>query len=108
MDTLNTREAIDQIIETQEMVLLYFGSKTCGVCSLIRPRVERMLEKYPKVNGLYIDVETSRDIAAHFSVFTVPGILLFVDGKESIREARYIDLKEIESKISRYYSLLFP
>lgn len=107
LDTLCTRDSIEKLIETGDMVLLYFSSKTCGVCTVIKPRVEEMLDKYPNINAVYIDVEASRDIAVQYSIFTIPGILLFVDGKESIREARYINIKEIDTKISRYYSILF-
>ncbi len=39
--------------------------------------------------------------------FTIPGILLFVEGKESIREARHISVQDIDNRISRYCSLLF-
>ncbi|HAA63947.1 MAG TPA: thioredoxin, partial [Thermoanaerobacter sp.] len=42
-----------------------------------------------------------------FSVFTVPTVIVYVDGKEAIREARFISMDTLEEKISKYYSLFF-
>lgn len=106
MDILHTNKSVEDLINNNKMVLLYFGSKTCGVCTIMKSRIEKMLEKYPEIRGVYIDVEKYREIAVSYSFFTVPGILLFVDGKESIREAGYINLREMDKSISRYYSFL--
>ncbi|MDI3477356.1 MAG: hypothetical protein PWQ59_881 [Thermoanaerobacterium sp.] len=36
---------------------------------------------------------------AKFSIFTVPTVLLFAEGKEVIREARFISMDMLEEKI---------
>lgn len=107
MEILDSKELIQQSIDDSDMVLLYFGSNSCGVCRDIKPKIEEILNRYSKIKGIYVDVERSHNIAISYNIFTIPGILLFVEGKETIREARHISIQDIDSKLHRYYSLLF-
>ncbi len=104
---MDSKELIRQSILNEEMILLYFGSSSCGVCVDMKPKVEDVLKKYPRIKSIYIDVEKSHNIAISYDIFTIPGILVFVEGKETIREARYISIGDIDNKIHRYYDLLF-
>ncbi len=107
METFDTIELIEQLTNTNDMVLVYFGSKTCGVCTDMKPKVEKILKDYPKIKSIYVDVEKSHKIAVSYNIFTIPAIIVFVEGKETIREARHISIQDINNRISRYYDLLF-
>lgn len=106
MDNLQSQELIEETINNNDMVLLYFGNKACSICVDMKPKVEEILEKYTEIKSVYIDVEQSPKIAVYYSIFTIPAIILFVEGKETIREARYISIKDLDMKISRYYELI--
>jgi len=103
----NSNEMIEDLINKNDMALVYFGSKTCGVCIAMKPKVEEILKNYPKIKSVEVDVEESLKVSASYNIFTIPAILLFVEGKETIREARYISIQDLEGKISRYYDLMF-
>ncbi|WFD11132.1 thioredoxin family protein [Tepidibacter hydrothermalis] len=105
MDKLYTKEIIDNLIKENDMVLVYFGNKGCGVCNILKPRVRERLKSYPKIKLVEIDVDKNLEAAAQFNIFTIPAILIFIKGKESIRQARYINLEKIEYSIKRYYEL---
>jgi thioredoxin-like negative regulator of GroEL len=107
MDELCEKEIIEKAIKDSEMVLLYFGSKSCNVCNVLKPRIEELLKEYPKINSYQVDVEKSMEASAVYNIFTIPAILVFVEGKETIREARYISIQDLDSKVERYYNLLF-
>lgn len=100
------KEEIEDLINTNEILLLYFSSKSCGVCKVIKPELDEMLKAYPKLKSLQIDVEGNIKLAASYSVFTLPAVIVFVNGKETIREARYINVEEVGNKIERYYKLI--
>jgi thioredoxin-like negative regulator of GroEL len=106
VDILDSKAAIEQLINENEIILLYFGSKSCNVSRVIKPKLQEMLESYPKIINVEVDVEKSLETAAAFDIFTIPAILLFVEGKEALREARHISLGDIDSKIQRYYNML--
>ena len=46
-------------------------------------------------------------ISAHFNVFAEPTVIVFFDGKETIRKSRNFGLQELEDAIKRPYQLIF-
>lgn len=44
----------------------------------------------------HLDIMTEPDLASYFEVLTVPAILIFHDGREVLRQARFLQMKEIE------------
>lgn len=107
MEQITSYEQLEQDIREHVMLLAYFSGPDCGVCTAIKPKVLELLEAYPKIASRYIDVSTQNEAAAQHSIFTLPGILLFVQGKESIREARYVHMDGLRGQIDRIYSMLF-
>lgn len=73
----------------------------------MKPKVLALLEKYTGIKSIYVDVDKSQNVAINYNIFTIPGIIVYVDGKESIREARHISIGDIDNRINRYYNLLF-
>lgn len=107
MNMVDSNEVLEKLIEDNEMVLVYFGSENCGVCRAMKPKVEEILKNYPKIKSVQVDVEKSLEVSALYNIFTIPGILLCIKGKETIREARNISIIDLNNKISRYYKLFF-
>lgn len=107
MRITNDKEEIKKIINNYDMALIYFSGENCGVCSVIKAKVEDILKTYPKIKSIEVKTEKSLEIASEYSIFTIPGILVYVDHKETIREARYISIEELQKKIHRYYNMIF-
>lgn len=107
MNMVNSLEEIKELIENNQMILLYFGSSSCSVCSAVKPKIEEILKDYPEIKSVQIDVEKSLDVSAAYNIFTIPAILVYIEGKEIIREARNISIQDLSSKIDRYYNMLF-
>ena len=106
MKALTSIEDINCFIKENEFVMLYFSSSNCGVCVSLLPKIEALLKLYPKVICSKIEIESIPLAVGAFSIFTLPCILAFIDGKEIIREARFISIKNLEEKIERYYDFL--
>lgn len=107
MDYIKSNEELKNITDENSIVIVYFGSEKCGVCVALKPKIEELLKNYPKIKSVQVDVDTSPEMAASLNIFTIPGILLFIDNKEAIREARFISVPDIKNKISRYYQMYF-
>lgn len=107
MNMIDSNEAIEKLVKDNEMVLVYFGSSNCNVCNVMKPKVEMLLKDYPKIKSAQVDVEKSLEVSAAYNIFTIPAILVFIEGKEIIREARHISIQDISNKMDRYYNMLF-
>jgi thioredoxin-like negative regulator of GroEL len=107
MTALNEKENVENLITDNEMVLLYFGSESCNVCNSLKPKVRELLKSFPKIKSVEIDVEKQMALSAQYNIFTIPAVILFIEGKEIIREARHISIEDISKKIERYYELFY-
>lgn len=87
---------------------IYFHSKTCGVCNVLLPKLDEMLSNnFPKLPLFVINANESMDLCGKLTVFTFPTLLIFFEGKESLRYARNINVAALKETINRPYSLLF-
>ena len=101
-------EAFEQAISNDEAALCYLSHDGCNVCKVLKPKVYKMLqEKFPGILFYYVNTRETPDIAAQNSVFSVPTIIQFFQGKESIRKSRNISLSDLEKELERPYELLF-
>jgi len=90
------------------MRIVYLSRPSCGVCVAVKSKILEIIGKYHELEGVDVDMDKIPESAGEFSIFTIPGILLYIDGRESIREARYISIEDFEAKISRLYHMIYP
>jgi thiol-disulfide isomerase/thioredoxin len=106
MQPINDSISFDEVLATNNLVLAYFSGANCSVCHVLKPRIESILAKsYPEVTFVEIKTENAPELAAQFSVFSVPVILLFIEKKEYMRESRTIDLVLFEQKLAKIIGL---
>ncbi|HAM81550.1 thioredoxin family protein [Ornithinibacillus bavariensis] len=101
---LKTLQEIDTFIAEKKLAFLYISRPNCSVCHGLFPQVKELMVKYPKISLGHIDASVVEAVAGRFSIFTVPVLLLFVEGKEYIREARIVHLDLMEDKIKKIYN----
>ncbi len=107
LDTEMTLEEVKKIVEEEVGVLLYFSGQHCNVCHALRPKFKETFdEHFPLVRQLYLDVESHPDIAAHFNVFAIPTMLVYLQGQEFAREGRAVSMLQLREKLSRPYSIM--
>src|SRR5690625_591368 len=92
---LSTLGEIQSFIDENELAFLYFTTPNCSVCHGLLPQIKEMLAKYPEIKTAHIDATVVREAAGQFSVFAAPVLLLFVDGREYIREARIVHTQQL-------------
>ena len=107
MKPVNSLEHFEEIVK-KDAVLFYFSYDGCNVCKVLKPKVINLIKNnFPKIEMFYIDTEKQPDIAAQNSVFTNPVILIYFDGKEFYRKARFIGIDELGGIVAKPYSLFF-
>lgn len=106
MITLTSLASVEKFIEDHQFSFLYVSRPTCGVCHAILPQLQSLLEEFPLIQLGYINANDVEEIAGRYSVFTVPALLLFVEGKEFIREARFVHMQSLQQKINKIYNMI--
>ena len=78
------------------------------MCKVLKPKVLEMIRKnFPEINFCYVDLNEAKEISGQLSVFSVPTILVYFEGKETIRVSRNVHLEELREQIERYYKMIF-
>ena len=105
---ITSLEEFNGVIKTNKGVLFYFSHEECNVCKVLKPKIYNLLlNKFPRIKMYYSNTFFYPEIAAQNSIFTVPAILIFFDGKEFIRKSRNIGTEELRKEIERPYGLIF-
>ncbi len=107
MEKLNNSEEIKRLIRNNQMAIVYFTGNSCGACEAIKIKIQEIISKYPKIKAGEINGEENLGLAAEYGIFQMPIFLLYVEGKESLRIGRNVDLLELERNIERYYRMIF-
>lgn len=103
---LTTMDMVEDFINEHRLTFLYISRPTCSVCHGLFPQVQALMENFPKIHLGHINASEVTEVAGRFSVFTVPVLLLFVEGKEYIREARIVHMQLFEEKLDKIYKNL--
>ncbi len=104
-------EETDRVMDTvasRPAVLLLFGGVTCGVCTAIKPKIERMLaERFTQIDALYIDCVAHPDFSAQQGVHTLPVVRVYFDGQPHVERVRAFGIEQLAEDIARPYGMLF-
>ena len=99
---------LHNLVKDSDALITYFTTPACNVCKVLKPKILQLIkEKYPKIIFADVNSEALPEVAAHYTIFTAPTILVFFDGAETIRTARNISLQEFSTALKRPYSLFF-
>ncbi|MYL61269.1 thioredoxin [Virgibacillus halodenitrificans] len=102
-DHLQSLEETEQFITQHPFTFIYISSPNCSVCHGLKPQVQELMNKYPEIKIAHIDTQQVPEIAGRFSIFTVPVLLLLIEGKEYLREARIVHMDLLEEKLDKIY-----
>ncbi|KIL53057.1 thioredoxin family protein [Jeotgalibacillus campisalis] len=98
---LTSLQEAEAAIERDTILLLYLSKENCSVCHSLLPKVQEVMAAFPRIHFYHADVEQIKEMAGRFSIFTVPVLLLFVEGKEMLREARFVRINDLEEKLDK-------
>jgi thioredoxin-like negative regulator of GroEL len=108
INTIKNLDSLNDLLQKQDAVLLYFSHDKCNVCKVLKPKVADLLtNEFPKMEMYYVNTEELPEVAGQHRVFAVPSILVFFQGRESFRYSRNLSVSELAAAIERPYSLMF-
>lgn len=105
---IHSLEEFNRMKQEEPALLGYFSTDACNVCKVLKPKVDELIQnEFPKLKMVYVKSDVLPDIAGQHRVFAAPTILVFFDGRETIRKSRSIGVDELRREIERPYSIIF-
>jgi thiol-disulfide isomerase/thioredoxin len=105
MKELFSIDEIDQFINSHHFAFLYISKTNCSVCHALLPIIKEVMADFPTIQLGFINADQVQDVAGFLSIFTAPVLILYVDGKEVLREARFVHIEAFREKVEKIYRL---
>jgi thioredoxin-like negative regulator of GroEL len=105
MKEIHTLESLKHTIGTEKMVILYISRPNCAVCHALLPQVKEVLKEYTGIVSVHADADEIPELAGEYSIFTVPVLIVFIEGKEMMRKARFIPINELNQGLFRLVTM---
>ncbi len=105
---IQSNEELERLKSSEAALLIYFSADNCNVCKSLKPKVESIIhQEFPKMKMVYAKTDELPETAGQNRIFTIPSVLVFFDGRETIRKIRNFSLQELVQTIRKPYSLIF-
>lgn len=104
MKKLQTIQEVLTFINNHHLAFLYISQEDCSVCHALRPKMTELLKNYPKIELREVEADQVKEISAEYLIFSAPTLLFFVDGKEYLREGKFVQFRKLAHTIEQVYS----
>lgn len=91
---LENEKDFAEIIKTGT-VLVDFYADWCGPCRMIAPILDEIAQENKDVKILKVDVDNFRGLAQLFSIYSIPTLKLFKDGKDVKTKTGFVPKKKL-------------
>ena len=87
---METLAAFQAALKDQTNTIAFISSENCSVCHVDEPKARKLAEEF-EIPFYHLDIMQEPELAGFFEVLTVPAVLVYHEGKEIARQARFID-----------------
>lgn len=93
----------DEVINTEQPVLVDFWAEWCGPCKMIGPVVEELAGDYEgKAIIGKVDVDSNPNTSAKFGIRSIPTLLVLKDGKIVEKQVGAVPKSVLAQKIDAH------
>jgi thiol-disulfide isomerase/thioredoxin len=90
MIKLKSTEEFYNVVESNKLCIVYFYTKWCPDCFMMKPALPRLEKDYPEITFYSFNRDSDIHLAKHLEIYGIPSFLIFNNGDEI---GRYVDKK---------------
>jgi thioredoxin 1 len=89
-----------EVLNAEKPVLVDFWAPWCGPCRLVSPVVEAVGEAHAdKIATAKVNTDENQQLAMRYSIFSIPTMIVFKDGREAARLVGYMPQAALEERL---------
>lgn len=93
-----TKSDFDQLINSDQKVLVDFYAEWCGPCKKMSPYIEKISNE-GKIKVIRIDVDKNETLATEMKVDALPTLVIFEKGKKTWENVGYLTEEDLRKKL---------
>ncbi len=98
-----TRQSFDKVLTDNKVVLVDFHAVWCAPCKAMNPVIEKVTTDFKgQARVEKVDVEANKEITVAYQVQSVPGFVIFKDGKKVWSHNGTISYTELSAILKKY------
>src|ERR1044072_6516782 len=80
-DNVKTDDFDQQVLQSDQQVLVDFWAEWCGPCDAIAPVLDQTAEERSDLKVVKLNIDEEPAIAQRYGVMSIPTLILFKDGE---------------------------
>ena len=82
MDAVTTQTFEQEVIQSDQPVIVDFWAEWCGPCHAVAPVLEKIAdERKDELKVVKLNIDEEQEIAMRFGIVSIPTIMIFKDGE---------------------------
>lgn len=91
-----------QVLQSDKPVIVDFYADWCGPCKRLAPIFQELSEEVDSASFVKVNIEDEPDLAAKYSVQSIPTLILFKDGKPADRVMGLMPKDELRKVVEQH------
>ena len=80
-DNVKTDQFDEQVLRSEQPVLVDFWAEWCGPCHAIAPVLDQIAQERSDLKVVKLNIDEEPSIAQRYGVMSIPTLILFKDGE---------------------------
>ncbi len=89
----------DEVIKSDQTVLLDFYAEWCGPCNMLSPIIDEISNENKNIKVYKVNIDVETNLVNKFNIVSVPTILIFKNGEITSKVSGLTDKNQILSMI---------
>lgn len=89
----------DEVIKSDQTVLLDFYAEWCGPCNMLLPIIDEIANENKNIKVYNVNIDEETNLVNKFNIVSVPTILIFKNGEITSRASGFTGKDQILSMV---------
>lgn len=103
LNTLTDYHEIESVLN-KDIVMIVAKTHACSTCAMINEHLRHTVHRLDEIEHYQVFIDDMDAFRGKHVIFSVPTVLVFSQGKELLRESRFIDTHKVNRLIDAYLS----